>query len=121
MPKLLILEPFYGGSHKQLLDTVTAELAPGSWSLVTLPDKKWHWRARTSALRLSQDIPPDTSSYSTLLASSVLSLAELLGLRPDLARLNKLVYFHENQLSYPVQVLYCVVLYCAVLCCTVLY
>ena len=120
MPKLLILEPFYGGSHKQLLDTLTAELAPGSWSLVTLPDKKWHWRARTSALRLSQDIPPDTSSYSTLLASSVLSLAELLGLRPDLARLTKLVYFHENQLSYPVQVLYCTVLCCTVLSCTVL-
>ncbi|KAJ8977790.1 hypothetical protein NQ317_014696 [Molorchus minor] len=34
---------------------------------------------------------------------SVLNLAELLGLRPDLSKLRKIVYFHENQLIYPVQ------------------
>lgn len=38
-----------------------------------------------------------------LLASSVLNLAELVALRPDLGRLRKVLYFHENQLIYPVR------------------
>ena len=102
MPNILILEPFYGGSHKQLIDAVTARLEAGCYDLVTLPNKKWHWRARTSALKLSQTIPRDVG-YQTLFTSSVLSLSELLGLRPDLIKLHKIVYFHENQLCYPVQ------------------
>ena len=102
MAELLILEPFYGGSHKQLLDILSTRLEPGSFVLLTLPAKKWHWRARTASLKLSQDIPRE-HSFTTLLTSSVLSLSELLGLRPDLASLRKIVYFHENQLCYPVQ------------------
>ena len=102
MAELLILEPFYGGSHKQLIDVLTARLGSDSFVLVTLPAKKWHWRARTSSLKLSQDIPRE-HSFKTLFTSSVLSLSELLGLRPDLASLRKIIYFHENQLCYPVQ------------------
>lgn len=30
-------------------------------------------------------------------------MCELVALRPDLARLKKVLYFHENQLAYPVQ------------------
>ena len=33
----------------------------------------------------------------------MLNLAELLALRPDLGKLRKVVYFHENQLAYPSQ------------------
>jgi hypothetical protein len=38
-----------------------------------------------------------------LFSSSVLNLAELIALRPDLQGLKKVVYFHENQLVYPVK------------------
>uniref|UniRef100_A0A8C6MJ50 tRNA-queuosine alpha-mannosyltransferase n=1 Tax=Nothobranchius furzeri TaxID=105023 RepID=A0A8C6MJ50_NOTFU len=38
-----------------------------------------------------------------LFSSSVLNLCELVSLRPDLARLKKVLYFHENQLVYPVR------------------
>jgi glycosyltransferase involved in cell wall biosynthesis len=37
-----------------------------------------------------------------LLAGGMLSLAELVGALPQLARIPRIVYFHENQLSYPV-------------------
>ena len=58
MKDILVIEPFYGGSHAQLLkllmdDSHFAERV----TLVTLPAKKWHWRARASALLLSQEIP----------------------------------------------------------------
>lgn len=33
----------------------------------------------------------------------MLNLAELAALRPDLGKLKKVLYFHENQLVYPVQ------------------
>ncbi|KAG8520063.1 Glycosyltransferase-like domain-containing protein 1, partial [Galemys pyrenaicus] len=38
-----------------------------------------------------------------LFASSVLNLTELAALRPDLQKLKKILYFHENQLVYPVK------------------
>ncbi|KAJ8927948.1 hypothetical protein NQ314_019581 [Rhamnusium bicolor] len=72
------------------------------YSLVTLPAKKWHWRARCGALVLYDQIPKMTTE-TIMFCSSTLNLAELLGLRPDLHELKKIVYFHENQLIYPVQ------------------
>lgn len=125
MARILIIEPFYGGSHKQLLDTILEsaftsvlmaihyttrmtfayfriEFADTEYDLLTLPAKKWHWRARTSAMYFSQTIPK-SQQYRIILTSSVLNLAELLGVRPDLTACRKIVYFHENQLVYPVQ------------------
>ncbi|XP_048164644.1 glycosyltransferase-like domain-containing protein 1 isoform X7 [Corvus hawaiiensis] len=98
---VLLIEPFYGGSHKQLMDVLQEELQEDC-VLCTLPAKKWHWKARTSALYFMQTVPT-SSNYRILFASSVLNLAELAALRPDLGKLKKVLYFHENQLAYPVQ------------------
>ncbi|XP_045909689.1 glycosyltransferase-like domain-containing protein 1 isoform X3 [Micropterus dolomieu] len=99
-PSVLLVEAFYGGSHKQLIDLLKENI--DGCSVFTLPAKKWHWRARTAALHFSQTIPT-CPSYRVLFSSSVLNLCELVALRPDLARLKKVLYFHENQLVYPVR------------------
>ncbi|XP_022095916.1 glycosyltransferase-like domain-containing protein 1 [Acanthaster planci] len=96
----LIIEPFYGGSHQQLVDLLMANL-PYSVKH-TLPATKWHWKARTSALHFAQVIPR-SEHYRVLFSSSVLNLAELVAMRTDLAGLHKVLYFHENQLVYPVR------------------
>ncbi|NXW06463.1 GTDC1 protein, partial [Fregetta grallaria] len=98
---VLLIEAFYGGSHKQLMDLLQEELQEDC-VLCTLPAKKWHWKARTAALYFMQTVPTSTN-YRILFASSVLNLAELAALRPDLGKLKKILYFHENQLAYPVQ------------------
>uniref|UniRef100_A0A8D0GUX6 tRNA-queuosine alpha-mannosyltransferase n=1 Tax=Sphenodon punctatus TaxID=8508 RepID=A0A8D0GUX6_SPHPU len=95
---ILLIEAFYGGSHKQLVDLLQEEIE--ECILYTLPAKKWHWRARTAALYFMQTVPVN-ANYRILFASSVLNLAELVALRPDLGKLKKVLYFHENQLAYP--------------------
>lgn len=104
MKEVLIIEPFCGGSHKQLVDFLVKNFADRlQLSPFTLPAKKWHWRARTSALHFTQAVPHG-KTYSALFCSSVLNLAEMCALRPDLAAVpRKVVYFHENQLCYPVR------------------
>ncbi|OQR66576.1 glycosyltransferase domain-containing protein 1-like [Tropilaelaps mercedesae] len=110
---ILLIEPFYGGSHAQLMDLLVKEFNATSQQsagecfqesrveLVTMTDKKWHWRARTSALWLSMNIP--RKRYKRLFITSVVNLAELVGLRRDLAESEKVLYFHENQVEYPVR------------------
>ncbi|XP_069460119.1 tRNA-queuosine alpha-mannosyltransferase isoform X2 [Ambystoma mexicanum] len=97
---ILIIEAFYGGSHKQLVDLLHEEFK--NCVVFSLPAKKWHWRARTAALHFMQSIEA-SDQYGTLFTSSVLNLAELVALRPDLGKLRKVLYFHENQLVYPVR------------------
>jgi len=95
--ELLIIEPFYGGSHQQQIDLLQSEFAS---HCITLPAKKWKWRLRSSAAYISSIIP-DKHRFQVLFCSSMLNLAELLILRQDLLPLKKILYFHENQLVYP--------------------
>ena len=51
---IIIIESFYGGSHKQLTDLLARTF---NASVFTLPAKKWPWRMRTSALHFALSIP----------------------------------------------------------------
>ncbi len=93
-------------SHKALVDTLVERLLAPSltrgvdFDVVTLPAKKWKWRAAASSIYLMTAVPampPD----GVLFCSSMVNLSELVAMRRDLAAAHKVLYFHENQLNYP--------------------
>ena len=96
--KFLFLEPFYGGSHRDFADGWVRH-SRHRFDLVTLPARFWKWRMRGAALYFAKKVQAP-ADYDGLITSSLLSLADLKALwGADCPR--ALVYFHENQLSYP--------------------
>ena len=100
---ILALEPYYGGSHRAFLDGWRRH-SRHAWSLLTLPAHHWKWRMHHAAWSLAREAinlahPPDL-----LFASSMLDLPGFLGMAPaTLHGLPRILYFHENQFTYPHQ------------------
>lgn len=97
--RFLILEAYYGGSHKEFLDGLTTGL-PYGFALHTLPARHWKWRMRGAALSFLREIP-DLSSYDGIFATNMLSIAEFRGMAGSSCP-PVLLYFHENQFDYPI-------------------
>jgi glycosyltransferase involved in cell wall biosynthesis len=57
----------------------------------------------TLARELKQVLKKLNGEPSVIFASSMLNLTELQGLCPEIRLLKKVVYFHENQLNYPLK------------------
>ena len=104
---VLAIEGYYGGSHKAFLDGWIAR-SRHTWTLLTLPANKWKWRMRHGAITFAQQaarLAAEGSRWDVLFCSDMLNLAEFLGLSYEsVRRLPRIVYFHENQLTYPVRV-----------------
>ncbi len=105
--RILALEPYYGGSHKAFVDGWSSR-SGHDWTLLTLPPNKWKWRMRHAAITFAEEVASKIdhgAEWDVLFCSDMLNLAEFLGLAPARMReLPAVVYFHENQLTYPVQV-----------------
>ena len=103
---ILALEPYYGGSHRAFIDGL-AKVSKHNWTLLTLPAHKWKWRMRHSAITFAYQVAELTEkhqSWDLIFCSDMLNLAEFVALAPaGITGLPKVVYFHENQLTYPVR------------------
>jgi glycosyltransferase involved in cell wall biosynthesis len=117
--RLLVLEPYFGGSHKAVLDCLLPTLG---WrcDVLTLPARKWKWRMRGAAITFADEArgldaawreahpagepgrPGAHARWDAVLASTFLDLAGFKGLAGRaLSGVPTVVYFHENQLVYP--------------------
>jgi len=104
--RILILESYYGGSHKAFLDGWQKH-SEHDFTLLRLPASKWKWRMRHGAITFAQQLNERIreDQWDVLFCSDMLNLAEFCGLVDESIRcLRKVSYFHENQLTYPVQV-----------------
>ncbi|MEO1273184.1 MAG: DUF3524 domain-containing protein, partial [Myxococcota bacterium] len=101
--RILYIEPFHGGSHQHFGDTLMSGV-DAEWTALTLPSRHWKWRMRGSAAWFAlEHAQAFQGIYDLVLASAYLPLTELVGLCPQLASVPKVLYFHENQLAYPVR------------------
>ncbi len=97
--RILYLEAFFGGSHRAFAEGLQRN-SRHRIELITLPDRFWKWRMRGAALHMAPRIPP-LERFDLIMATNLMSMADLRALLAP-ARLPAVVYFHENQLTYPV-------------------
>lgn len=109
--RILALEPYYGGSHRAVLDDLVSAV-DAEWTLLTLPARKWKWRMRGAAITMAAQARAHLQAHEAaaaagapwdvVFASTFVNLAEFRGLAgARIASIPALVYFHENQLVYP--------------------
>ncbi|MCH4886773.1 DUF3524 domain-containing protein [Acidaminobacter sp. JC074] len=101
MKKILLIEPFYSGSHKSWADQFKNN-SNHHIEILSLPGKFWKWRMYGGAYTLAQmyldlDFDPDI-----ILATDMLDLATFVALAKEKVKDKKIfLYFHENQMAYP--------------------
>ena len=97
--KFLFLEPFFGGSHREFAEGLIAH-SRHRIDLVTLPARFWKWRMRGAALYFLKKVSSALENYHGLITTGLMSLADFKALVPGGCP-PALVYFHENQFTYP--------------------
>lgn len=107
MKRLLIIEPYYGGSHKRFLDGLAAVL-DADVKLLRLPARKWKMRMQLSApwfVGQIESLDVDKRFFDTVLFSSFIDVAVFKAMAATLEGWNPAcrycTYFHENQFEYP--------------------
>ncbi len=102
---VLALEPWYGGSHRNFLDGLV-EHSRHTYETVTMAARFWKWRMQGGAVTLArktQDLLDAGFKPDVILAADMVNVPAFLSLTRDrLADVPLVLYFHENQLTYPV-------------------
>lgn len=97
---LWLVEPYYTGSHQAWADGYQAH-SRHSIQLLTLPGRFWKWRMQGGAITLARQSREMADRPDGILVSDMLNLPVFLSLREDLSDVPVALYFHENQLTYP--------------------
>jgi len=107
--RVLVVEPYYGGSHQAflngLLDTLQCQSV-----LVTLPARKWKMRMQVAApwvVSQVRSMEKNQRWFDSVLCSTFVDVAVLRAMLTQLPGWNPearfCTYFHENQFAYPGQ------------------
>ena len=99
--KILLLEPFFAGSHQRWAEELQ-QASAHEIKILSLPGRHWKWRMHGGAISLAREFLTGEWSPDLILATDMLDLSSFLALtRQRLAKVPSILYFHENQLTYP--------------------
>ena len=99
--RLLLVEPYYGGSHQAWVDGYV-RYSQHDIKLFTLPAQFWKWRMQGGALTMARMLRESDFQPDVILTSDMLDVALFCALlRRDRPQIPVALYFHENQLTYP--------------------
>ncbi len=103
--RILALEAYHGGSHRAFING-WAKRSRHEFTLLTLPARNWKWRMRHGAITFAEqarELVERGEAFDLVFANDMMNLAEFRGLAPAALRAAPaILYFHENQLTYPV-------------------
>jgi glycosyltransferase involved in cell wall biosynthesis len=100
---VLLVEPYYTGSHRSWADGLQTH-SDHEVRLLTLPGRFWKWRMQGGAVTLARLARQIEASADLILASDMVNLPVFLSLAGGpLQSVPVALYFHENQLTYPLQ------------------
>lgn len=98
---ILILEPYYTGSHAAWAEGY-AKHSRHTVQILNMSGHFWKWRMHGGAVTLARKFLAADFEPDLLLATDMLDLTTFLALtRTRTASIPTAIYFHENQLSYP--------------------
>jgi len=98
---ILILEPYFSGSHAAWAEGF-GQFSRHEVEILSLPGQFWKWRMHGGAVTLDREFRQKECSPDLILATDMLDLTTFLALTRDkTSDLPVAVYFHENQLTYP--------------------
>lgn len=101
MKKILLVEPFYSGSHKSWA-LQFQKYTKHEVDILSLPGKFWKWRMYGAAYTLAEEFKQLEKSYDIILATDMIDLPMFVALIKDHLKSTKIyLYFHENQMAYP--------------------
>ncbi len=99
---ICLLAPWYGGSHRRWADGLQQH-SRHRIEILSLPDRHWKWRLHGAAVTFAGLIRDSGRRHDLILASDMMDVAVFRSLlRGSPADGPVAVYFHENQLGYPV-------------------
>jgi glycosyltransferase involved in cell wall biosynthesis len=99
--KILLLEPFYDGSHKKWADDFK-NFSQHQVEILGLSGHHWKWRMHGGAVTLANEFSKLDFQPDLILATDMLDLNIFLSLtRIKTYNIPIAIYFHENQLNYP--------------------
>ena len=100
MQKVLLLEPFFSGSHKYWAEGLQ-QFSKFEVEIDALPGRHWKWRMYNSAITFAERFKKRDDLPDLILANDMLDLPTFLGLISSNKIIPTALYFHENQITYP--------------------
>lgn len=97
---ILLLSAYRSDSHAFWADWLENTFKEFDWHKLELPGRHFRWRIRGNPLSWLYKIPNVKLDF--ILATSMVDIATLKGLHPELVGIPCIYYFHENQFAYPV-------------------